>query len=153
MKKNSYFKTAYCVLCAFLTISLLACGKKGLPIPQDSQQNFALESTSISMSEQGMISLLARLSGAYDNAERFILELEPESEETCTDCPFRPLERVELVPAAKKANEKGADYSFSYQVQSGAKKFRWRFIVQNRYKGYPHAVSKPANVYRDDILF
>lgn len=149
MKNRKFFwLVPVCILCVSLLLGLIACGKRGLPVPQDQNQTFALKNVQLALSEQGILTLVATLTGTVKNVDVFTLELEPSTDDVCVGCPFAPRESVVLQPDTRVVTDTGMSYTFSYQVASEAPKFRWRFGVQNVHPGFPHALTPLDTVYR-----
>lgn len=131
-----------------LVFSLSACGRRGLPEPQDQQASFALNTVQMALNEQGVFTIVATLTGAVKNVRAFTLELEPIMDNSCVDCPFVPDKRIVLQPDTRITNEDGASYTFSYQTSSSAPLFRWRFGAQNVHSGFPYALTPLETVSR-----
>jgi len=136
------------ILCVSLLFGLIACGKRGLPKPQDQDQTFAWKTVQLAVSEQGIVTLVATLTGTVKNVDVFTLELEPIMDDICVECPFAPRESVVLQPDTRVITDTGMSYTFSYQITSEAPKFRWRFGAQNVHPGFPHALTPLDTVYR-----
>jgi hypothetical protein len=121
---------------------LLACGKKGPPVPQEQRNMFAWEETDADFSGDCLV-LAGRLKGAYENASTFSLELEATTEGICLDCPFRPGEFLDLEPGSAQ----GGLFSFQHCPAEPADAYRWRLIARSVFQSLPNAVS-PVNLVR-----
>ncbi len=95
------------------------------------------------------MSIEATLQGATENVERFVLEIEPQIDSVCVDCPFTPLELVEVTPISRNNTDNGTDLVFSYCPGTQAPSYRWRLVAHNFFKAFPHVFSAVMNATSD----
>jgi len=138
---------ALCFL--LLALPLGACGKKGPPIPNDTTNLFSWKAAKGEVFTEKYdgqlvrcLSVTADLAGAAHNAERFILEIEPQTADVCEGCPFLPAEFADVVPETAIAAQDFTRYTFAYCPAKQADAYRWRLAAHSVFKGVPHAFSK-----------
>lgn len=132
MKLNKMYLAMLSLLAASLFLG--ACGKKDSPQPQETRYKFSWAESAADISN-GCLSITARLDGAYENAESFMLEVEPVTDGICLDCPFKPAEFFEVTPVTA---EEGL-YTFQYCPETQAEVYRWRLLARNLFRGLSHA--------------
>ena len=116
---------------------LVACGKKGPPVPQDHKSMVSWKKATASMNDEGCLYLDGELEGAFANVSRFVLELEPVDDAMCVDCPFLPRE----IAVVTSPSGTSPTPSFQYCPRTRAEAYRWRLIAHNVYTAFPHALS------------
>ncbi len=127
------------LLCAALTA---ACGKKGNPTPDYSEQLFSWRHVNATVSGPGCLSVSGAVGGSAANVAGMTLELQP-YDDSCAGCPFVAQESHTVSPADVMRND-GA-FSFAYCPASRADAYRWRLVGRNTRPGLP-AVLTPARV-------
>lgn len=141
-------------LCLML-ISVVGCGKKGDPIPQDQKNIFTWDNATASLTANGCLAVSALMRGAAQNVDSFTIELEPLSanadstlpaelqtaQDTCEGCPFTPREHAEITPQQAVQVEKGTRYAFTYCPTTKAAAYRWRLVARNVFMAFPFAIT------------
>ena len=140
-------KRSDCRLAAVLLLVLLvfvcACGKKGAPVPQEARYKFSWGETSATIVNDCLV-ISAQLEGAYDNAEGFLLETEPTTDNICLDCPFRPTLTHDIQPSAAQEGL----LTFQYCPETVADSYRWRLVARNIYRSLPNVLTPVGLVTR-----
>ncbi len=147
MKKHSILSCArLAVLLLCLIAAITGCGRKGAPVPDYSLDAFSFASLSAEASADGSIDFYAKLSGAVQNMEYFVLEMQPVDGELCAGCPF--LAQEQYRSDARDAWD-GSDSSalrFHYRPLFPGSAYRWRLIGYNIYSGISAVVSPMQTV-------
>ena len=142
-------KLTMLLIMMLLALPLSACGKKGLPIPQDAQNMFswsAAKGEAFTAEYNGNVvrclRVTADLAGASNRVERFLLEVEPQGADICEGCPFLPAEITEIEPDSFISAQGFTRYTFSYCPTKQSDAYRWRLAAHSIFKGAPYAFSK-----------
>ena len=140
------------VVCLML---LVACGKKGPPVPQDKKNLFSWIHSQAVFTPNGCLAIAAQLHGAAQNVDSFSIELEPISaapdsslppelrteQNTCEGCPFTPKESSEIEPLETVLLQSGARYTFNYCPRTKAGAFRWRLVARSVFRSAPYQLT------------
>lgn len=125
-----------------LLLVVAGCGKKGLPVPDYSQQMFSWRNVFAVMSEDGCISISGSVSGETRNLAFMVLDLEP-LEASCAGCPFVAQESFRMDPADAWESPDGQTFRFVYCPAARSDVYRWRLVGHNVFSSLP-AVSTPV---------
>jgi len=146
-----FFIKRFCSV-AILILALsfaTGCGKKSFPIPDSSIGQFTWNGAKAEISTQlenntpvRYISILADIKGDADSIKQFVLELEPQTQGVCAECPFLPSEVVEVEPVNVIHASNGTRYSFLYRLQNQDVSYRWRLVAHNVNPSKPHTFTK-----------
>lgn len=146
-------RTALFLLLCLLALPLSACGKQGPPIPQDAKNMFAwkaAKATRTTVIQNGepasCLTILADMTGAVNNVEVFLIELEPQTGEICRECPFTPGEAQQIKPIAAQEYQKTVRYTFSYCPVITADAYRLRIVARNVFTAFPYEMTKILTV-------
>ncbi len=128
---------ALCLACLCL---FAACGKKGMPQPNDPSRSFSWKHVE-AKAVGNCIAFTGAFQGAYDNYDGVRLELSRvNGPEDCPGCPFVPEEVLEFSPQETYFDKKSGTIAFSY-CPSPANAYRWRLAGISIYNRLPHTVS------------
>ena len=136
--------------------ALVACGKKGDPLPQKVDKLFSLQDVFASVNPEGTLTVMGTVIGAKQNVQSFTLELEAVDED-CIGCPFVPAERYTKTPAETIVNTRTGEFSITVLPATKSSVYRWRIVARNSVSGLPSAVTpvfkvnKPFEDKRDFI--
>ncbi|MBO4312463.1 MAG: hypothetical protein J5828_05650 [Desulfovibrionaceae bacterium] len=137
------------LLILLLGLALPACGKKDNPRPKDQEKLFAwkaakgvLFSGTRDKAPVRCLAVTADLTGAAHNVERFLLEIEPQTENVCKGCPFMPEEIITVTPQRVQTAGNTTRLSFEACPAQSAPAYRWRLVAQSLFKSVPHVFSK-----------
>ncbi len=123
-----------------LTVCVLGsagCGKKDLPVPRNTDEVFAWDDISVTMSESGLLSVSGTVSGAYRNVKDVVFQLEPVLDD-CEGCPFVPVDFFPVDVNVMWDSPDSRDFHFVVMPPDGAVEYRWRLM------GYSVVESMPA---------
>ena len=133
-------RTATPLLLCFCLFLAAACGKEGLPQPQDDSRTFSWETTSARITGQ-CLTFIGKLKGAYGNFNGIRLEVaQVNGPEDCPGCPFVPREILNFSPSQSGFDSDTGSITLTYCPKT-APAYRWRLIGMNAYVSLPHAVS------------
>ncbi len=137
------------LLLLLLCLTLPACGKKDYPIPRDQENLFAWKAAkgvlfpgTRDKAPARCLAVTADLTGASRNVERFLLEIEPQTENVCKGCPFMPSEIFAVMPQRVQIAGNTTRFSFEACPTQSAPAYRWRLVAQSLFKSAPHVFSK-----------
>lgn len=128
------------MLCSAVVIS--ACGRKADPVPDFSRDSFVFESLQAEMAVDGTVTFSGDVSGAFQNMEYMVLEMQPVDGELCKGCPFLPQDQHRVDSRDAWESENGSRFSFVYRPVFPAELYRWRIVGHNTYSGVPESVSR-----------
>lgn len=136
---------SYLSYLSFISLMLLfilttACGKTGMPQPQDPKRNFTIAAVSASPEGKNLF-FEGQLAGAYENLDSMRLEIQSiDGVEDCPECPFVANEVVTL--SAPEIGFKAHDGSFGFSYSPhAAKAYRWKMLGISKFSSVPHASS------------
>ncbi len=134
------------VMCLALAV---ACGKKGPPVPKDEQNLFAWKAAKGELytgQQNGVpvrcLSVTADMTGASRNVQSFLLEVEPQTADVCTGCPFLPGEIAKISPQTIQTSGDTTRFSFEYCPKTETATYRWRLVARSLFTSAPHMFSK-----------
>lgn len=152
MKRTSFIRLR-AALCALLLLAFAtACGVKGSPKPDFSRDAFAFGQLSAVLSVDGAVTISGDLTGAFQNAEFFVLQMQPVDGELCAGCPFLPQDQYRFDARDAWESENGSQFSVVYRPLFPAGLYRWRIVGHNVYSGIAPVVSDVAVVGTEHAL-
>lgn len=113
---------------------------------------FQWKNVEASLTPSMCVSIVADMSGAAQNVESFVLELEPKSDSVCVDCPFNPYEVATLTPNETVEREKSTRFLFTYCPQNKADSYRWRLVARNVFNAFPYVISPIRTLKAQPLL-
>lgn len=152
MKRIPFQTICAAVLALFAMAALCACGLKGDPRPDFSRDAFGFGQLSATLSIDGAVTVNGELTGAFQNAEYFVLEMQPVDGELCAGCPFVPQDQYRIDSRDAWESENGSKFSVVYRPIFAADLYRWRIVGHNVYSGIPPVVSDVAVVGTESAL-
>lgn len=135
------------VLCAVL--ALVGCGRKGAPVPDYSRDEFSFATLSAEAAADGSITFRGTVSGAAQNLEYMVLEMQAVDGELCEGCPFLPQDQYRVDSRDAWENDTGSSFSFVYRPVFPGSAYRWRLIGHNLYSGLSPVESPMQTVFMD----
>ena len=151
MKRCSVFFGAF-LAAVVLIFALTGCGRKGAPVPDYSRDEFSFASLNAEAAADGTITFQGTVSGAAQNLEYMILEMQAVDGELCEGCPFLPQDQYRVDSRDAWENESGSSFSFVYRPVFSGSAYRWRLTGHNLYSGLPDVVSPMQTVFMDSSL-
>ncbi len=154
MKKTVFFaRTGRLAVLLTLAVCLLCinCGLKGNPIPDHSREAFAFGELVAEMSAGSVLTIHGQLTGASQNLDYFVLEIQPVEDELCLGCPFLAQEQQRFDSREILSNDSEKAFNFVYTPLSPAVAYRWRLLARNVYAGVPDILSEIQVVNRDNL--
>ena len=133
------------VLCSALVLA--GCGRKGDPVPDFSRDEFSFATLGAEAAADGSITFQGTVSGASQNLEYMVLEMQAVDGELCEGCPFlaQDVHRVDSRDAWE--SDSGSSFSFVYRPVFPGSAYRWRITGYNLYSGLPPVVSPMQTVF------
>ncbi|MDD6088822.1 MAG: hypothetical protein PUB69_05890 [Desulfovibrionaceae bacterium] len=131
------------------------CGKKDNPVPQTESSRFQWASVEAFPTANDCIALQGTLTGSWNRADSYMLELERVASETdaslppelrttqnsCLDCPFQADEHIELKPSSRQNEDHKSTMTFLACPRQKAKAYRWRLTARSNLKFMPYETS------------
>lgn len=151
MKRFSVFSGAWLVALA-LVIAVAGCGRKGDPVPDFSRDEFSFAALNAEAAADGTITFQGTVSGAAQNLEYMILEMQAVDGELCEGCPFLAQDQYRVDSRDAWESENGSTFSFVYRPVFSGSAYRWRLTGHNLYSGLPDVVSPMQTVFTDNSL-
>lgn len=133
------------LLCAALM--LFGCGRKGAPVPDYSRDAFAFADLQAEAAADGAVTFSGRVTGASQNLEYLVLEMQAVDGELCEGCPFLAQEQQRVDSRDAWENETGSSFSFVYRPVFPGQAWRWRVVGHNLYSGLPDVTSPIQTVF------
>lgn len=128
----------FLLLCLAFSLVCAGCGKKGLPIPEDSSRSFSWQSVEAKVVGSCVV-FSGAFEGAYENFDGLRLEIAQVSgPDDCPGCPFVAKEVTEISPRDAGFDRNTGSLSFSYCPEP-ANAYRWRLAGISRFNRLPHA--------------
>ena len=153
MKTRWFHKACGLALtCLMLTVVIAGCGLKGAPVPDYSRDGFAFASLEARISAGGAVTFKGELTGAAQNLEYMVLEMQPVDGELCEGCPFLPQDTCRIDAREAWDGSSAASFSFVYRPAFAASEYRWRLIGHNVYSGLPDVTSQMQVLASGGIL-
>lgn len=118
-------------------------------MPNYSRDAFGFSELSAEMSPAGILTFHGHLTGASQNLEYLVLEIQPVEEELCLGCPFLAQEQQRFDAREIVSDESGRTFSFVYSPLSPVTAYRWRLLARNVYAGVPDVLSEIQVVSKD----
>ncbi len=118
-------------------VSVLGCGMKAWPEPQDDQDAFTFAKVSFER-EKDCLLLKAIIQGNADNLDHFVLFLEQDG---CPTCPFLPEKRVAFFLSDERIRMLGDTIQISYCGLAPQESLRFRMLGVNSMENLPPADS------------
>lgn len=134
---------------ALLCIALgtfAGCGLKGDPRPDYSGDTFEFGKLSASIEAAGVLAVNGNLTGAFENADYLVLEMQPVNGEFCAGCPFVPQEKLLIDSKDIWQDGNGSTFDVTYLPMFKADMYRWRVVGYNVYAGIPAQISEVQTV-------
>lgn len=148
MKRCSVFSGAWLVALA-LVIAVAGCGRKGAPVPDYSRDEFSFATLHAEAAADGTVTFQGTVSGASQNLEYMVLEMQAVDGELCEGCPFLPQDQYRVDSRDAWENASGSSFSFVYRPVFSGSVYRWRLTGHNLYSGLPDVVSPMQTVFMD----
>ena len=150
MKRRFVFSGAWFALIALCAALVVAgCGRKGDPVPDYSRDEFSFASLSAEAAADGTITFQGTVSGAAQNLEYMVLEMQAVDGELCEGFPFLPQDQYRVDSRDAWESNSGSSFSFVYRPVFSGSAYRWRLIGHNLYSGLPDVVSPMQTVFMD----
>ena len=137
------------LLTLLVASTLIACGKKELPVPQDARNLFAWKAakgeTFVSADDgtpRNCLAVTADLTGSDRHVARYLLEVEPRTADICPGCPFMPEEIVEVTPETIIKSGDVTRMTFAYCPRNSTDSYRWRLAAHSTFASVPYQFSK-----------
>ena len=135
-----------------LMLVLVGCGRKGDPVPDYSLDEFAFGALSAEAAADGTVTFQGTVTGASQNLEFMVLEMQAVDGELCEGCPFLAQDQHRVDARDAWENETGSSFSFVYRPVFPGRVYRWRLTGHNLYSGLPDVVSPMQTVFMDGSL-
>ena len=146
MMKASIRKTSAVVLLMLCVAVFAGCGVKGAPRPDHSRDLFGFSSLSAVLEGDGVVIIDGKLTGAFQNADYLILQMQPVDGELCAGCPFLPQDQFRIDTRDIWEDGDGSTFSVIYSPLFRADMYRWRMVGYNVYAGVAPVVSDVQTV-------
>ncbi|MFI3272017.1 MAG: hypothetical protein R3Y11_07960 [Pseudomonadota bacterium] len=135
----------YSTLCAVALVAVLVClmfafgcGKKAMPTPQDSSEEFYWKNA-VASYHNGCLNISAELTGNVSNLDGIVLQVQAmTSDNSCQGCPFLPEEEqtYEYRDIALPGN--GNNIAMNFCPKTKAAAYQWRLIGRNVIRTMPY---------------
>ncbi len=137
------------IIALLLCLSVcFACGKKALPQPKNVNQSYSWKLVDANFVNNECINFSGEIEGAHEYIDSFLLEIEPETEDICINCPFTPTEGIQFEANLGESSEK--IYTFLHCPSTKANSYRWRLIAKHVNPTYPSVLS-PVGLVQSDF--
>ncbi|WP_294559120.1 hypothetical protein [uncultured Mailhella sp.] len=133
---------SFCVLMVFT-----GCGRKGAPVPDYSVDEFAFGALKAEAAADGSITFQGTVTGASQNLEYMVLEMQAVDGELCEGCPFLAQDQYRIDSRDAWESDSGSSFSFVYRPVFSGEAYRWRLIGHNLYSGLPDVTSPMQTVF------
>lgn len=128
------------IACAMLASSIIAvgCGKKAMPKPQDSREEFQWKSA-VASYHAGCLNISAQLSGNVSNIDGILLQVQSMSSgDSCQGCPFLPQEEQIYEYNDVVLPGTGNNIAMNFCPATKAEAYQWRLIGRNVIRTLPY---------------
>lgn len=132
-----------------LALALAGCGRKGAPVPDYSRDAFSFTDLAAEAAADGVITFSGSVSGAAQNMEYMVLEIQAVDGELCEGCPFLAQEQQRIDSRDAWESESGSSFSFVYRPVFSGYAWRWRLVGHNLYSGLADVISPMQTVFMD----
>ena len=132
---------AMAALLCCAVLFLCGCGKKGAPVPDQSRDTFAFSGYSAVL-HGGGLNIEGDISGAFQNVEYVVLELQPVDGELCEGCPFLAQEQKRFDAKEIWTVPGRSAISLSYRPLYSVQQYRLRLVAHNMYHGFPDIIGE-----------
>lgn len=147
----SGIRVAAWMLC--LAVLLVGCGRKGDPLPDYTIDAFSFAALSAEAAADGVVTFRGNVTGASQNLEYMVLEMQAVDGELCEGCPFLAQEQHRIDSRDAWENETGSSFSFVYRPVFPGTAYRWRLVGHNLYSGLPDVVSPIQTVFMEGSVY
>lgn len=152
MMRPCFRKIRNAVLLALSMAMLAGCGLKGDPKPNYSRDAFAFSELSAVLESDGVVSISGKLTGAFQNAEYLVLQMQPVDGDLCAGCPFLPQDQFRIDASEIWEDGDGTTFSVVYSPLFRADLYRWRMVGYNTYAGIGAVASEVQSVGTESAL-
>lgn len=139
-------KTVFSLVLILSAMILAGCGVKGAPQPDYSRDIFGFTGLTAYLSADGVVTVSGDVTGAFQNVEYLVLEMQPVDGELCAGCPFVPQDQYRIDARDAWESENGSGFSVVYRPIFSAGLYRWRIVGHNIYAGINASVSPVQTV-------
>lgn len=143
-KMSSLLKRTKIMISFFIvlmfSIGIVACGKKGPPLPQKINQLYSFQDVYVHLNSAGSLTVMGTINGARQNVQALVLEIEG-YDENCSTCPFVPAESFAIDPRAVWDSNIPQEFSFTVMPTKQFVAYRWRVVGHNSILGLPTVVT------------
>ena len=146
MMKACFRKIRIAVLLVLAVALLAGCGVKGAPKPDYSRDAFGFSELAAILEADGVVTVSGKLTGAFQNAEYLVLQMQPVDGELCAGCPFLPQDQFRIDARDIWEDGDGTTFSIVYSPLFRAGMYRWRVVGYNAYAGIGAVVSEVQSV-------
>lgn len=137
---NSKATVLTIIACTMLTSAMLVvgCGKKAMPTPQDSREEFQWKSA-VASYHAGCLNISAQLSGNVSNIDGILLQVQSMSSgDSCQGCPFLPQEEQTYGYNDVVLPGTGNNIAMNFCPATKAEAYQWRLIGRNVIRTFPY---------------
>ena len=145
------FRLILAIMVFSVCLMATGCGLKGDPIPDNTRDEFTFGELSAEMAIDGVLTFTGQMTGASQNMEYLVLEIQPVDGELCLGCPFLAQEQQRFDSRDIWSDPSGKNFSFVFTPSYISDTYRWRLVARNVYAGFPDGVSEIKVVSRDNI--
>lgn len=142
--KKTKIMTAFFIVLMF-SIAIMACGKKGPPLPQKINQLYSFQDVYVHLNSVGSLTVMGTINGARRNVQALVFEIEG-YDDSCPTCPFVPVESFVINPGTAWNNNTPKEFSFTVMPTKHSTAYRWRIIGHNSIVGLPTVVTPVLKV-------
>ena len=132
-------------------LALAGCGRKGDPVPDYSRDAFSFTDLAAEAAADGVITFSGNVSGAAQNMEYMVLEMQAVDGELCEGCPFLAQEQQRIDARDAWESETGSSFSFVHRPVFPGCAWRWRLVGHNLYSGLADVTSPMQTVFMDSV--
>ena len=137
-------KIVFAILFLF-TVVISACGRKEAPLPQRIDQLYSFQNVYVYLNPVGSLTVVGTINGAKKNVQALVLEIEG-YDETCSTCPFVPVESFSMNPREMWNDIVQSEFSFTVMPTKQFNVYRWRLVGHNGISGLPNVATPVLKV-------